>query len=587
MNTMLKPFTSTITSSHALMFLTIALALFVSELYAAERPNVVLVMTDDQGYGDLSCHGNPDVSTPNLDKLYDESVRFTDFHVDPTCAPTRAALITGRYSLSTSVWHTIAGRSFLNPEEVTLAEYLKKGGYSTSMFGKWHLGDNFPCRPHNRGFGAAIYHGGGGVGQTPDLWGNDYFDDRYFVNGTAKRFKGYCTDVWFDEAIKFMSEKRTKPFFCYLLPNAPHGPFHVDKQYSQPFVEKGFSQNRANFYGMLVNLDENFGRLEQFLEKNGLKENTIVIFMTDNGTAGPWYPKEGKDHAAGLRGIKGSIYEGGHRVPFFVRWPAGGIGGGKDVDMLAAHIDVLPTLVDLCEIPMIEGPKLHGRSLAPLLKNPQAEWKPRNLVVNNQRIAVPEKYKDFVVMSEQWRLVGKDELYNIGIDRGQEKNVAVENPSVVAKMLENYESWWATHSGRAGTLVPVTVGTDQENPAFLTSHDWHSKTIPWHQDVVKEAPAFNGHWEINVAEAGAYTISLMERPTEAEFPINANKVVLEIGGQTIEKEIPKGSHQIGIDLVLEKGPAQLKSTFSNPAGVERGAYYASVLLKSLGVGPNY
>ncbi|PHS04874.1 MAG: N-acetylgalactosamine-4-sulfatase, partial [Blastopirellula sp.] len=275
----------------------------------ADRPNIVLIMTDDQGYGDLSCHGNPDVQTPHLDQLYRQSVRFTNFHVDPTCAPTRAALITGRYSLSTGVWHTIAGRSFLHPEETTMANTLQDAGYATGMFGKWHLGDNYPCRPHDRGFDQAIYHGGGGIGQTPDLWGNDYFDDRYFINGKPRQFKGYCTDVWFDEAMKFMSTKRDDPFFCYLLPNAPHGPYHVDKKFSKPFVKKGFSQNRANFYGMLVNMDENMGRLETFLKNEGLRDNTIVIFMTDNGTAGPWYPKEGTDHASGLRGIKGSIYE--------------------------------------------------------------------------------------------------------------------------------------------------------------------------------------------------------------------------------------------------------------------------------------
>jgi arylsulfatase A-like enzyme len=253
----------------------------------ADRPNIVLVMTDDQGYGNLSCHGNPDVQTPHLDQLYHQSVRFKNFHVDPTCAPTRAALITGRYSLSTGVWHTIAGRSFLHPEETTIPNTLKDAGYATGMFGKWHLGDNYPCLPHDRGFDQAVYHGGGGIGQTPDQWGNDYFDDRYLHIGKPKQFKGYCTDVWFDEAMKFMSTKRDAPFFCYLLPNAPHGPYLVDEKYSKQFVKKGFSQNRANFYGMLVNMDENMGRLESFLKNEGLRDNTLVIFMTDNGTAGP------------------------------------------------------------------------------------------------------------------------------------------------------------------------------------------------------------------------------------------------------------------------------------------------------------
>ncbi len=540
------------------------------------RPNVILVMTDDQGYGDLSCHGNPDVETPNLDRLYSESVRFTDFHVDPTCAPTRAALITGRYSLSTAVWHTIAGRSFLHPEEVTLADVLKDSGYSTGMFGKWHLGDNYPCRPHDRGFDTALYHGGGGVGQTPDLWGNDYFDDRYFLNGVPKQTKGYCTDVWFDEAMGYMKSERDEPFFCYLLPNAPHGPFYVDEKYSQPFVEKGFSQNRANFYGMLVNFDENMGRLEQFLEEQGLRENTIVIFMTDNGTAGPWYPKEGEDFSAGLRGIKGSIYEGGHRVPFFVRWPEGGIGGGRDVAHAAAHIDVLPTLAELCGTERKAGPKLHGRSLVPLLKDAGADWEERTLVVNNQRIAEPQKYKDFVVIDGTWRLVGKEELYDLSSDRGQENNVIGVHPEKAQELLATYEAWWDQSATRNGTFVPITVGADEENPAFLSAHDWHAEKIPWHQEVVVEAPLFNGPWEINVAEAGMYRITLMERPEEAAYAIAATKAILQVGGQTLETEIPSGSNSIGFELELEAGAGQLVTTFVSENGDERGAYYVSV-----------
>ena len=541
------------------------------------RPNVILVITDDQGYGDLSCHGNPDFKTPNLDRLYSESVRFTDFHVDPTCAPTRAALITGRYSLSTGVWHTIAGRSFLHPEEITMANVLKDAGYSTGMFGKWHLGDNYPCRPHDRGFDTALYHGGGGVGQTPDPWGNDYFDDRYFLNGTPNQTEGYCTEAFFNEAMSYIKSQGDDPFFCYLLPNAPHGPFYVDPKYSQPFVEKGFSQNRANFYGMLVNFDENMGRLEQFLQDEGLRENTIFIFMTDNGTAGPWYPKEGEDFTAGLRGIKGSIYEGGHRVPFFVRWPAGGIGGGQDVAHPAAHIDVLPTLMELCGAQRGEGPPLHGRSLASLLKDPTASWVERKLVVNNQRIPVPQKYKDFVVIDGHYRLVGKEELYSLDSDRGQESNLIEQLPEKGAELQEAYETWWDQVAVRNATFVPITVGAKQENPAFLSAHDWHAEKIPWHQEVVVEAPLFNGPWEIQVERSGTYRIALMERPPAAIFPIDASKAILEVGGQTLEAEISSGATSVSFELELEAGEGQLLTTFVNESGEERGAYYVTVL----------
>ena len=190
-------------------------------------PNVVLVVTDDQGYGDLGCHGNPILRTPNLDALYRRSVRLTDFHVGPTCAPTRASLMTGRYCNRTGVWHTIMGRSLLRRDEVTMADVFAAGGYRTGIFGKWHLGDNYPYRPQDRGFHEVLIHGGGGVGQTPDAWGNDYFDDTYLHNGTPEKFSGYCTDVWFDGAMRFIEDNRDRPFFAYLATNAPHSPYRV------------------------------------------------------------------------------------------------------------------------------------------------------------------------------------------------------------------------------------------------------------------------------------------------------------------------------------------------------------------------
>ena len=196
-----------------------------------KKPNVILIMTDDQGYGDLACHGNPWIKTPEMDKLYQQSVRLTDFHVGTTCAPTRSGLMTGRNCNEVGVWHTIIGRNFLRQGEITIANILKDNGYRTGIFGKWHLGDNFPYRPEDRGFEEAVIHGGGGVGQTPDYWNNDYFDDTYFRNGVPEKFEGYCTDVWFSEALTFIEKRREEPFFCYIAPNAPHGPFHVPQKY--------------------------------------------------------------------------------------------------------------------------------------------------------------------------------------------------------------------------------------------------------------------------------------------------------------------------------------------------------------------
>ncbi|MEK6237099.1 MAG: arylsulfatase, partial [Planctomycetales bacterium] len=292
---------------------------------ASAKPNVILVITDDQGYGDVAAHGNTMIKTPNLDKLHGQAVRLTDFHVDPTCSPTRSALMSGRYSTRTGVWHTIMGRSLMSGAELTVAEVFQSAGYATGMFGKWHLGDNYPCRPQDQGFQEAFYNGGGGVTQTPDFFGNDYFDDTYYRNGKPEKTEGYCTDVWFDNAMAFIEKnaKAGKPFFTYLTTNAPHGPFLVADKYSQPYRDAGVPGNMAPFYGMITNIDENMGRLSAKLDQLKIADNTILIFMTDNGTAagaggrGKKPSKGWKGFNAGMRGAKGSEYDGGHRVPFF------------------------------------------------------------------------------------------------------------------------------------------------------------------------------------------------------------------------------------------------------------------------------
>ena len=246
----------------------VLLFLFCTSLFSA-KPNVVLLITDDQGYGDVGAHGNDVIKTPNLDALYSRSIRLTNFHVDPTCSPTRSALMSGRYSTKTGVWHTICGRSIMDRDELTLAEIFKSNGYRTGMFGKWHLGDAAPCRPQDQGFDIAVHHGGGGVGQTPDYWGNDYFDDTYWHNGTTQRHEGYCTDVWFAEASKFIDDNREQPFFVYLSTNAPHGPFIVDKAYSDQYSE--LPNPTDKFLGMISNIDENVGKLVKKLRDDGFR----------------------------------------------------------------------------------------------------------------------------------------------------------------------------------------------------------------------------------------------------------------------------------------------------------------------------
>ena len=567
----------------------------MSPLAAARQPNVVLVMSDDQGYGDLHCHGNAMIRTPHLDRLHDESVRLTNFHVDPTCSPTRAALMTGRYSTRTGVWHTVMGRSLMYPDEVTLADALSKAGYHTGIFGKWHLGDNYPLRPQDRGFEEVLVHGGGGVGQTPDYWGNDYFDDTYFHNGRAEKFSGYCTDVFFDAAMAFIERHRERPFFVYLPTNVPHGPYHVDQKYSQYYRQQGVASPMAEFYGMIENLDENVGRLKQRLADLDLADNTILIFMTDNGTAsGAANRLKANRNAAnratnnsnawpgfnaGMRGQKGAAYDGGHRVPCFIRYPAGKLTGGRDIPQLAAHIDLLPTLLELCEGKLPADRALDGRSLAPLLKGNSANWPERTLLVHSQRIEYPEKWRQSAVMTERWRLIDGKELYDIKADPGQEQDVAAQNSPVVEQLRKAYEDWWQSLSPAFDRYAYLVVGSEQENPAHLNCMDWHAadiRDIPWNQTVIRQAPWANGYWMIEVAEAGEYEITLRHQPAAAEKPLEADAARVKIGDVDESRPIEAGATAVKLNLKLPAGPQQMQTWLTAADGQSRGAFFVEV-----------
>ena len=222
------------------------------------KPNVILIMTDDQGYGDLSCHGNPVLKTPSMDRLHDESIRFIDFHVSPLCTPARAALMNGRYPARTGAYRTSAGRTLPHTDERTMADVFADNGYVTGMMGKWHLGDNAPHRPQDRGFQDVVWHRCGGIGQVSDYWGNDYFDDTYERNGELEKFEDYCTDIWFAESLRFIKENRDRPFFLYLSLNAPHSPYIVDEKWSEPYQDGDHGAN-TNFLGMIANVGYNLG----------------------------------------------------------------------------------------------------------------------------------------------------------------------------------------------------------------------------------------------------------------------------------------------------------------------------------------
>ena len=398
---------------------------------APDRPNVIFIMTDDQGYGDLGYTGNPIVKTPHIDHLAGESSQLSDYHVAPTCSPTRAALLTGHWTDRTGVWHTVNGRSMLRDDEVTLGQLLRANGYATGMFGKWHLGDNFPYRPEDRGFTEVYRHGGGGIGQTPDAWDNAYFAGRYVHNGEVVDAQGFCTDVFFDQAKRFIREQaaRRRPFLAYIAPNAPHAPLHAPQRYLDMYA--GQPANIAAFYAMISNIDDNVGATRDLLRELGIEENTLLIFTTDNGTA-----TGATVFNAGMRGTKGSEYDGGHRVPFIAHWPARGWSRKHVNETLSHAVDVVPTLLAITGAAAPSRLKFDGMSIRALLDPDAAPeiWPDRFLVTDSQRVRDPVKWKQTAVMSQQWRLVNGTELYEIEQDPGQRRDVSSARPDQVAKM---------------------------------------------------------------------------------------------------------------------------------------------------------
>ncbi|HSP41790.1 MAG TPA: arylsulfatase [Luteolibacter sp.] len=544
------------------------------------KPNVILIITDDQGYGDLSAHGNPVLKTPHMDRLHAESVRLTDFHVDPTCSPTRAALLTGRYSTRTGVWHTINGRSMMRPEELTLAEVFKANGYATAMLGKWHLGENFPCRPADQGFDHTIWHLDGCIGGGPDYWDNDYYDDTYLVNGKWQKFEGYCSDVWFEQAAKWVEEKKDEPFFLYLSTNSPHWPYIVPERYSKPYEKAGMPEDMAIFYGMIANIDENLGRFRQRLSELGLAENTLLIFMTDNGTTAGWICQEsGYDYFnAGMRGFKSSAWEGGHRVPCFWHWPAGGLTGGRDLPQLTAHIDMMPTLVDLLGLEKPQGPAIDGHSLAELLHGKDEVLPDRTLFTHVQREFLPPKWTNSVAMRGPWRLVDGKELYDLRQDPGQKSDIAGDHPEVVSRLTNDYEAWWKSLQPDMKQTVRYVIGGD-ENPMTLYSHDWlmrGSGQAVWHQNQIRRGDLRNGPWALEVKRAGTYRVSLHRWAPYLDKPMEMKSARLSIGG--VEKAMDLEADATGAEFQVNLKPGQvmLQTWLVRPDGGESGAYYVDV-----------
>jgi len=514
------------------------LAIGTAESQEPKRPNVVLIMTDDQGYGDLGVQGNPIIRTPNIDAMARKSAVLPNFYVSPVCTPTRASLMTGRYNYRTRAIDTFRGRAMMDTSEETIAELLKAAGYATGIFGKWHLGDCYPMRPIDQGFVMSLVHRGGGIGQPSDPPGAEdkYTDPVLFRNGQPEAMKGYCTDIYFREAMQWASKVAVagQPFFLYLPTNCPHGPFGdvPPAEYAyytqQKITPEAFPQSAGNpiprnmdadtqarVYAMIENIDQNVGRLLRWLDEQKLADNTLLIFMTDNGRATPGYN-------AGLRGNKSTVYEGGIRSPLFAYWP-GKLQPGVASEKIAMHIDVTPTILEICGV-MKSGPKLDGRSAWPLLMRQQTNWPDRTLFSQSHRGDEPVLYHNFAARTQKWKLVNasgfnletlpaggpKFELFDMESDAYEQHNVAAEHPDIVAGLKAQYEAWFKdVGSSRQDNYAPprIVVGSPQEATTVLTRQDWRGAA--W-------GPNDEGHWLIDVAASAAYDVKLIVAAADSE-----------------------------------------------------------------------
>ncbi|WP_076419092.1 arylsulfatase [Colwellia sp. UCD-KL20] len=580
---------------------------------ANKQPNIVLIVTDDQGWGDIGINNNPIIQTPNIDDLANQSVSLTNFHVDPTCSPTRSALLTGKHSLKAGVWHTILGRYMLGPEHQTLAEVLKDNNYDTGIFGKWHLGDNYPYRPQDQGFNEVLIHGGGGVGQTPDYWGNTQFNDTYFRNGNPEKTTGYATTVWFNEAKKFIDQKRNQPYFAYIPLNAPHGPYRAPENFIQPYLDKGLNRTMASFYGMITHIDGQIGLMRKHIKARGETDNTIFIVMTDNGSSyrptnnqnkldakhqlikqafPDWIPNDN------LRGYKGSVYDGGHRVPFFISYPNGQLKAGK-YNNLTAHFDIMPTILSLAGIEnTIKG--MDGLNLATLITEGKDDTlSDRNVVITNQRVYHPSDKRPTAVAYKNWRFINennKEELYNIATDPSQQINVAQQHPNVLAQLKSIKQAWWNENVKLGFKDRYISVGNKAENPVRLNAMDWmevpDKQPVPWfigHQPAAEEYDYIHWlteedkytslPWYIDVEKKGTYQISAYFHDIPAGTPIGKKYCVVRVNGKnTVQTVHGRASHCI-VNTKLITGKQKITAWFTDnkeTLAKEKAAFYVYI-----------
>ena len=605
-------------------YLTVPMALLtVSVMNAKERPqpNVIFILVDDMGYGDMSCHGNPVFKTKHLDRLHDESIRFTQFHVTPMSTPSRGQLLTGCEALRNGASWVGTDATHLRTDIPVLLEVMRSAGYRTALFGKWHLGDNYPLRPQDRGFDYTLTYPQQEVGTVNDYWYNDYFDDVYIENGVRKQFKGFCTDVWFQEALKWIDVQRTsgQPFFCYIPTNVTHGPYFAPKEYLDKVLEQspGLSRDHTSFVATMLNLDDNIGRLLDYVASHGLSENTIILFMTDNGVT------MGYDlYNAGMRGLKTHLWEGGHRVPWFIRLPGE---EGKDISGLTQAEDVFPTLLELCGIEVPSECHFDGISLAKQITSNKPV--PDRILVNQfQRRKQIKKY-DACIMWGPWRLLNgidtdpKDEgarkamydarkrgyqihleLYNVEEDPHQDNNVYEQYPEIVAKLKDYYDQWWNSIEPELDVRGQIVIGHPSENPTMLSATSWKDKYFTQKSDVL-QGRKVSDEWVVQVDSPGRYRFRVYRWSPETRSPLRSAinmyytdtlslgpysegkaldicRSVMNINGDKQSCVVRDGDLYAEFEYDLPEGPADIGAEFYDRNGALLcGAYYVEVYKK--------
>jgi len=534
--------------------------------HASPHPNVILIMTDDQGYGDFGIMGNELINTPHLDQLARESATMSDFYVSPVCSPTRANLMTGRYNYRTGVVDTFKGRSMMYPTEFTVAEAMSAAGYATGIFGKWHLGDNYPQRASDQGFQESYLHRGGGLGQPSEPIENKrrYTNPILFHNNEQIETRGYCTDLYFEAAARFINQSidHEKPFFAYIATNAPHSPFHdVPEALYQKYRamdlspimhdKNGDQDTIARIFAMIENVDENIGDLMDQLARREVARDTIVIYLNDNGP-------NGKRFTGPFRGMKGEVHEGGIRSPLWVRWPAR-LEAGTVSDRVSAHYDVMPTILDAAGVKLPAN--LDGRSLLPLLEGKSPDWAARDIFLQAHRGDAPRAEHHMAMRSQQWKLLRPTgfgnsehndtvpfELYDMTSDQGETNNLATQRPEIVAAMLKRYHAWFDdVSSTRPDNFAPPRMHLGDDHNDHLT--------LSWQN---RREIADGYEWHIELDRAGRYLIEL-----EWAEPSAAKEVQVSLGAQELTAKIKNGTTLYeSKELSLPAGPMNLAMTVS-------------------------